>query len=180
MKKFWGAAACGVLAAGLLATPAIAAPGGHHTRGSLTFTSAAGDWVGGGTRGHYSVGTRRGVTTTMTVKTLYAWDNSITVTVVQGAYDHWWYLDLAAADGKVLTAGRYTSAMREPFKDAGHPGLDFSGDGRGCNRLFGEFNVHRLVRASDGHVTKLDVDFVQHCETVDAPTLRGHLRYAER
>jgi hypothetical protein len=127
---------------------------------------------------HYRAGTRRGVVTTMAVSTLYTRDNSIQASVKEGDYTHSWYLLLAAPDDNVLTAGRYKNAPREPFKAAGHPGLSFFGDGRGCNELYGEFTVRRLERASDGSITKLDVSFEQHCERTDAPALRGHLRFS--
>jgi hypothetical protein len=94
--------------------------------------------------------------------------------VIQGNYDHWWYVDLAAPPGEPLVEGSYTGALRYPFNDSA-PGLDVSGDGRGCNTLTGQFDVNEVSQASTGELLVFDATFEQHCEGAD-PALYGRIR----
>ena len=88
----------------------------------------------------------------------------------------WWDLRVAAANGAVLMPGTFTGARR--FASATEPGLDFGGDGRGCNQVFGQFTVHEATYdPNDGSVLSFSVDFEQHCEQASAPVLYGELRY---
>jgi hypothetical protein len=48
--------------------------------------------------------------------------------------------------------------------------------GRGCNRVTGSFTVIDVARDADLEITRLAVDFEQHCEG-RAPALRGSIRY---
>ncbi|MFI5298475.1 MAG: hypothetical protein ACHREM_10275 [Polyangiales bacterium] len=74
-----------------------------------------------------------------------------------------------------FAVGTYTNAERAPFASAGHPGIDISGDGRGCNTDSGQFQVHEVT--FDGTTLKsLLISFEQHCEGASS-TLRGCLRY---
>jgi hypothetical protein len=94
--------------------------------------------------------------------------------VIQGNYDHWWYVDIAAPPGEPLVEGSYTGALRYPFND-GAPGLSVSGDGRGCNTLTGQFDVNEISYASTGELLVFDATFEQHCEGAD-PALYGRIR----
>ena len=87
-----------------------------------------------------------------------------------------WYLNLAATNGAVLQPGAYEGAERFPFQSAGHPGLDFSGDGRGCNTLTGRFDVLEVVRDAGGNISQLAVNWEQHCEGAQ-PALFGQIRF---
>src|SRR5438067_2133929 len=53
----------------------------------------------------------------------------------------WWYADFAAPEGLELIPGAFEYATRYPFQAANVPGLDFSGNGLGCNTLTGRFVV---------------------------------------
>jgi hypothetical protein len=64
-------------------------------------------------------------------------------TVLQGNFDHFWFVEVAAIPGEPLVEGSYTGALRYPFND-GAPGLSIAGDGRGCNTLTGQFDVHEI------------------------------------
>jgi hypothetical protein len=79
----------------------------------------AGDWVGQGEEATYTVADGPFSVTTS------SYDNGITVSFHTPSYSHWWYLDLAAADGASLQAGTYLDAERYAFRSPGHPGLDF-------------------------------------------------------
>lgn len=60
-----------------------------------------------------------------------------------GGPDTVWYGDFSTARlGAPMTPGlTYTGAQRANNEDAGHPGLNISGIGRGCNQLTGAFRV---------------------------------------
>ena len=92
--------------------------------------------------------------------------NQAYFSVIQPGYTHWWYLDFRAPAGDVLTAGTtYPNAERAPFASAGHPGLDVSGDGRGCNTVSGTFTVLEIaLDPATDLVTSFAATFEQHCE----------------
>lgn len=94
---------------------------------------------------------------------------------IQGAYDHWWYVDLTAPAGEQLAVGSYENAERYPFNSYGHPGLSVYGDGRGCNTLTGRFDVNELQRAATGELLVFEATFEQHCEG-GTPALYGRIR----
>src|SRR2546423_1952975 len=77
---------------------------------------------------------------------------------------HFWGLSFAPKEGEALAVGQYEGAQRGPFQSPASPGLDVSGDGRGCNTLSGRFLVSEIVLTSDDTVQSLAVDFEQHCE----------------
>lgn len=89
----------------------------------------------------------------------------------------WWTLNFAAPTGTVLVPGVYLDARRYPFQPAAQPGLDFSGSGRGCNQLSGEFTIAELARERiDGRPERVDAVFEQHCEHM-VPALRGSIDF---
>jgi hypothetical protein len=59
--------------------------------------------------------------------------------------------------------GAYTDAERASFRTLGHPGLDVSGDHRGCNMVSGSFVVQEISIVG-GEVRRLRASFDQHCE----------------
>ena len=87
-----------------------------------------------------------------------------------------WALDFVAPNDADLMVGTYSMATRFPFQDASDPGLNVSGDARGCNVLSGEFNVSLVEYASNGDVNKLVATFEQHCENL-TPALYGKVSY---
>jgi hypothetical protein len=141
-------------------------------RGHLTIKSEQGDYIGQGHRASYVTGTHRRVTTTMQV-TKYG-SEGLNVTLDEGTAHHWTLL-LVPQTGQKLQRGDYLHAER--FATADHAGLDFFGDGRGCNQSYSEVWVRRIDRAADGSVARLDVWFMQHCESASAPMLSGRVQY---
>jgi hypothetical protein len=101
--------------------------------------------------------------------------NLFSVSVIQGAYDHWWYVYLGAPAGQQLAVGSYENAERWPFNSYGTPALSVDGDGRGCNTLTGRFDVTDLQRAPTGELLVFDATFEQHCEG-GTPALYGRIR----
>jgi urease beta subunit len=70
----------------------------------------------------------------------------------------------------------YEAAQRFAFHSPTRPGLDVSGNGRGCNIVAGRFLVSDITFAPNGSIQTLAVDFEQHCEGA-TPALFGSVRY---
>ncbi len=79
--------------------------------------------------------------------------------------------EFEAGGVNTLTVGDYTGATRYPFNDGTEPGLNVSGDGRGCNELTGSFSIFELERGNDGVVRHFSARFVQYCD--GGPALEG-------
>ena len=47
--------------------------------------------------------------------------------------------------GGKLAPGTYTGAQRTAFQEAGHPGIDATGEGRGCNSTGGQFTIRDIA-----------------------------------
>jgi hypothetical protein len=90
----------------------------------------------------------------------------------------WWDTDFSSVQlNTSLTPGVYEMAQREPFAQPGHPGLEVTGDGRGCNTISGRFQIHDHTRDATG-VVSATVSFEQHCEGGTA-VLNGCIHYAK-
>ena len=144
----------------------------------LYYNSDEGDWIG--------AGQTRFLTNETGQLTTSSWDkNKLTVHYSGTEHDRsvWWYLDLAAPEGKNLTPGLYQNATRAAFKPANGNGLSFSGSGRGCNTLKGSFEIFEIEFTEIANewgeqefdVSTLAVDFIQYCEG-EEPALRGKVR----
>lgn len=91
--------------------------------------------------------------------------------------DEWWHADFAGPEGSArLERGYYGDLRRYPFHNPMMGGLDWSGDGRGCNELYGWFIVDDIV-IEVGKLISLTLRFGQHCESPGAPPLHGKIRY---
>jgi hypothetical protein len=90
----------------------------------------------------------------------------------------WWDLDFNTTQlGVPLAPGVYEDAERAAFVSPDHPGIDVSGDGRGCNTITGRFQVHEYELVN-GRVKKATVSFEQHCEG-GPNVLNGCVHYEE-
>jgi hypothetical protein len=87
-----------------------------------------------------------------------------------------WFLDFAAPGSVPITPGTYLNAQRFPFQDNDRPGLDVSGEHRGCNTLQGEFTVTEVVYGTGNNVERFAASFEQLCEGGTAP-LTGELGF---
>lgn len=67
-----------------------------------------------------------------------------------------------------LGVGFYDGLIRYPFNNPVTGGLNWSGDGRGCNQLYGWFAVDK-VTYSGPIVTGLDLRFAQYCDSNSSP-----------
>jgi HYR domain-containing protein len=173
-----GGVVAALAAALLVAAPSAGAtvvlpPGQITVPSSGTFlymNSEPGDYIGGGIEQLYTSAD------SSFSASLPEGGSHFSAAVIQGAYTHWWYVDLAAPDGQPLQVGSYTDAERYPFQSPGHPGLSIDGDGRGCNTDFGQFDVNDIQYAPSGELLVFDATFEQHCESPTAPALYGRIR----
>jgi hypothetical protein len=132
----------------------------------LFYASPTGDWVGQGT-------TRWYLSPRDIVEAGRNYRSGVSVSVLGVGGSHM-ALDLASATSSVLSPGSYESATRFATT-SGVPGIDFHGDGRGCNTITGRFVVREAVYASDGAIERFAADFEQSCEATGPPLL-GELR----
>ncbi len=139
--------------------------------GSLSFSGDQGDYISGGRAYAYSTEAKDQLTVNGSE------DRNHIAVSVSGLNSDWWTLDLAAPSGTGLAAGTYDGATRYPFQGANAPGLDLSGNGRGCNTLTGTFTVQNVVFGPHGYVQTLDATFEQHCEGGTAAA-RGEVHIA--
>lgn len=76
-----------------------------------------------------------------------------------------------------LQVGYYSHLMRYPFNNPVRGGLDWFGNGVGCNTLTGWFIVDR-VNYVNGALTGIELRFEQHCDA-QGPALHGMVRWGE-
>lgn len=88
-----------------------------------------------------------------------------------------WSLTVAPPTGGTLVAGTYDNAAR--FATATQPGLDFSGEGRGCNQTTGRFVVLDSAFGPSNEVLRFHITFEQHCESALAPPVNGETWYVK-
>jgi hypothetical protein len=92
--------------------------------------------------------------------------------------DEWWHGNFQAMSGVMpLRVGYYPMLQRYPFHNPARGGLDWSGDGRGCNQLTGWFAIDS-ISVSAGAVTAVDLRFEQHCEGW-SQALRGKIHWRQ-
>ena len=77
----------------------------------------------------------------------------------------YWNLDLSAPKELDLSPGIYKNCQRNSFHEPQYPGLEFSGSGRGCNRLGGEFEILEIILDDAGKVKTFAANFVQKCDS---------------
>lgn len=151
------------------------------TSGSVYLNAEPGSYVGNGI-GADEVLWSHGIEGIFSISRNY--DQGVSVSFDDGSY---WGFDFAAPtydpitntnDGNSLTAGFYDNATRFPFNSPTIPGLSFSGNGRGNNRLGGWFNVLDIAYEGNGDVLRFAVDFRQFDESEDmiGPSTYGSLR----
>ena len=134
----------------------------------LYLNSQPGDYIGGGIKQTFTPADGTFSVSNAT--------NSVNVAFHTPNYSQWWYLNFGSPKTMKFTRGQYVGAQRTPFRGPTRPGVDVSGDGRGCNTDSGQFLVSDFALATDGTVARLAIDFEQHCEGGSA-ALYGSVRY---
>ena len=146
--------------AGLWDAPAGATP----SSGNYVYLSSdLGDYIGGGQ------------------KLLYTPTNGNTISIsANGLLAH---VDVGGWDAQFmgmtsitqLQAGYYAGVQRYPFHNPVAGGMNWSGNGRGCNTLSGWFAIDS-ISYTGGSITALDLRFEQHCEG-GTTALRGKIHW---
>lgn len=137
-----------------------APPAGGPQSTFLAYTSTPGDYIGGGASARMDVDDGQWEVQWLPYPG-----------VIRLEYDGAggsWNLALAAPEGSALEVGTYEEATRWPFQEPAAPGLDFSGNGNGCNQLGGSFTIHDIAVDHEGRLHRLHASFRQHCEYFDA------------
>lgn len=89
-----------------------------------------------------------------------------------------WNASFAAPQNDpILMTKAYPVATRFAFQSPDEAGLAVTGDGRGCNRSSGSFDVGELERDDAGALSRFSVSFRQLCENQPSNVLSGCLRY---
>jgi hypothetical protein len=83
--------------------------------------------------------------------------------------------EFSAPNYEHLKPGNYLAATRESFKEFDEPGIDISSQSRGCNTIFGEFELRDLLVGPRGRVDRLWLLYEQHCEG-RIPAFFGEIR----
>lgn len=91
--------------------------------------------------------------------------------------DTFWTIDVKMPqDLWPLEVGTVYPASRAAFSNPRYAGVDFSGDGRGCNESVGTVIIDEIVPAADGvNLDSLVIRFEQACEGYSGPLARGKL-----
>jgi uncharacterized repeat protein (TIGR01451 family) len=136
-----------------------------EARNSVTLQSDTGDFIGAGQSYSYDQSNAQ--------LSVTANGGHLTISV-HG--DEQWTGDVAlpSADTQ-LVAGTYANLTRYPFDDPATGGLNWSGEGRGCNTLTGSVTINSVTYTS-GALTAVDLSFVQHCEGASA-ALHGQIHW---
>ena len=151
----------------------MALPAAAHAAatGTVTMYSETGDYIGGGEQRVFD-GSRGDVVSASGTA------GSLNVSVSGGTYGDAYTFTFAAPDGQGFQPGAYTNAQRTPFREAGHPGIDIYGDGRGCNEDAGNFEVRDWALDASGNVARAWIVYEQFCEG-GGPALFGEVRIGE-
>jgi Fibronectin type III domain len=123
---------------------------------SITMVSESGDYIGGGTERFFDDANAE-----LQVAE-GGW--AIYLQTSGGTYGESFSLTFQAGSGRVLGPGWYPDAQRAGFQASGRPGMDISGEGRGCNQIAGNFEVRDIAWSPTGTLQRLWLIYEQHCE----------------
>jgi len=152
----------------LIAILALAPSISHAAKQTiLVLNSQPGDYIGQGLQHTF-----RPADGTFTVTTTY--NSGIQVSFSGGG--EFWSLDFGPPSTQKFVPNEYEGAQRFAFHSPTKPGMDVSGDGRGCNTDVGRFLLSDIAFNVDGTVARLALDFEQHCGGA-VPALYGSIRY---
>ncbi len=142
---------------------------------SLTLESTPGDFIG------------QGVTKTYTpTDGIFSIDPIIESDIPNGIEiffsnkEIYWYLVFTSQEGTPFLEGTFELAKRYPYNEPSHPGMEITGDGRGCSELSGSFQVEHVQFDKEGNILSFAIHFTQQCESTLSPPLRGHVYYNYR
>lgn len=143
---------------------------------ALQMTSDAGDWIGSGTTNQPATYSYTPANSTYQFR-FAAWEEPPPDGLRMRLFDFGgvdWMAQFVAATGQHLVPGTYTDA--DPNRRS-RPGLEISGDSRGCQNVTGTFNVAQIQYDPFTLMpSRYDISFVQHCDGVP-DALQGRIRY---
>lgn len=90
---------------------------------------------------------------------------------------HWWRLYLSAPYDQPLEVGLYNDAVHYALQDGDEPGLEFHGDHRGYDTLYGFFEILEIAFGLDGSIERFAVDFTQYGDEKPEDWITGQFRY---
>lgn len=136
--------------AGLWSAPSGATPA---TGNYVFLQSDSGDYIGGGRTYSYT-----NADTSITLS-----NNGLAIDAVLSGNQNWNGGFLLPSAAGSLQAGYFKNLTRTPFADRAVGGVQWSGEGRGCNTIIGWVVIDKVV-LSGGALDSLDLRFEQHCE----------------
>jgi hypothetical protein len=154
-------AAVGILVSALAATQTSS-----PAQTSYQYNSQPGDYIGGGISNSY----------TLANATIGLSGSANSVFFYVNTANESWSIPLTAPVGEQLHPGTYYNA-EGAFQTGRAPGLYVSGDGRGCDQIYGTFAINQIATDVSGNVTLLDATFTQQCESPTAPLLQGIVKF---
>jgi len=162
LQASWTATAAGDVSA---ANDAATAAATSVLPNSITLQSDTGDYIGAGRSYAY---TRA--------------DSAISLTALGGRVDltisgdQDWNANFALPSALTqLQVGTYTNLQRYPFHVPADGGLDWFGEGRGCNQSVSTLQIQRVLYVG-GTLKELDLTFEQHCEFATS-ALHGQIHW---
>ncbi|MFG2047253.1 hypothetical protein ACGFIW_07470 [Micromonospora sp. NPDC048935] len=157
---------------GVSAGLALAAPAQAQIveSGSVSFSGDPGDYITDGGSHSYSTNDRD------QLKVDNPLDSSRVSVSISGYDGDQWSLTFDAPGSAALAPGTYETTNRYPYNGAG-PGLDLSGNGRGCDDATGTFTIINVVFGHKGYLRTLDATFEQYCNGGPAAA-RGEVHIA--
>jgi hypothetical protein len=126
--------------------------------------SESGDYIGGGQPHEY---TKKNAVLKASVS------KSLIVINVEG--DQYWRGEFAVPAGADVKKGTYAGATMFAITPKATPGINWTGEGRGCGGMTGSFTVDNVAYVR-GVLDAIDLHFEQHCDG-RAPALRGTIHW---
>ncbi len=134
---------------------------------SFSYTSAVGDPVGGG----LSETLKKSAAVTFTMLSGNRKELDLDINVVDTGRR--FSIRLQPGRGDQLRPGVFANAERAFYPSGRAPGLDVSGQ-RGCNEVYGSFEIHQIAFTAESQIKMLEATFAQRCGPT-APQLTGRL-----
>jgi hypothetical protein len=154
-------------AVAMFVTAVVSAPTPSSPAQTLyQYNSQPGDYIGGGISNSYTPANAT-IGLSGSANSVFFYVN----TAIES-----WSIPLTAPVGEQLHPGTYYNA-EGAFQTGRAPGLYVSGDGRGCDQIYGTFAINQIATDVSGNVTLLDATFTQQCESDTAPLLQGIVKF---
>jgi hypothetical protein len=150
--------------AGLWSAPANGLPASGNY---IYLQSDAGDYIGNGRTYLYT-----GADSLIKMST-----SGLAVNATVQGNESWFGGFLLPSGANNLQAGYFAGLTRTPFADKAVGGVEWGGEGRGCNTISGWVVIDKITLTA-GAMTALDLRFEQHCEG-GTTTLHGQIHWTQ-